>query len=505
MSRLPVLGARVSRRVLLVHLERSGPTLPKIHLPAMGLLSIAAFLEARGHHVRVLHDGLRRAVDPAYELHRWVDRGAYEVVGLSLQWHQQAREVVAAAATLKALRPAPMIVLGGFTASVFADEILRDHPAVDFVIRGDAELPLSLLLDRPEEVSLIPNLVYRDGQGQIRRSTPRTQIDPQQALELDHTRFDLLEDRDRYLSARMEGPGEGASFSYSAGRGCEAACVYCGGGRGMQRRHQLRERTVLFPVEHVAEQLGRAASAGLTRWSTCFDPEPGGDYYQQLFRQLRAQQTRITAIFDCFTLPTETFIEEFAATFGPGSSLNLSPEVGSSSLRRRIRTWSYSNDELLGAIAMILARGLGCSIYFSSGFPWELRPEVTKTLALIDTIRRTYPQAQVYAGAIDLEPGSPLFQHQSKLGVRSNVHDFRGLLDAQMDDRTIHYRTDHLDQDEIEERIRLYRVAAACTEPQPLFSRVYSDLDHSPYPMTVARQACGPCPSFGRCYGSAPT
>lgn len=502
MSRLPVLGTSVGRRVLLVHLERRGPTSPKIHLPAMGLLSIAAFLEARGHQVRVLHDGLRRAIDPTHELHRWVERGEFEVVGLSLQWHQQAREVVAAAQTLKQLARAPTVVLGGFTASVFAEEILREHPAVDFVIRGDAELPLSRLLEHPGDLSSVPNLVYRDEQGEIRRSSHRTQVQGEQALELDHTRFDLLEDRDRYLSARMEGPGEGASFSYSAGRGCEAACVYCGGGRGMQKRHQLRDRTVLFPTEHVAEQLSRAASAGLTRWSTCFDPQPDSDYYPQLFRELRKRQTRITAIFDCFTLPTETFVREFAATFAAGSSLNLSPEVGSFSLRRRIRTWSYSNDELLGAIETIISHGLGCSVYFSSGFPWERRPEVNETLTLIDAIRRRHPAAQIHAGAIDLEPGSPLFRHQSRLGVHSDIHDFKGLLEAQMEDRQIHYRTDHLGQQEIEDRIRLYRVAASCTEPQPLFSRASFDLARSPHPMAVAQQACSACASSSRCYPS---
>jgi radical SAM superfamily enzyme YgiQ (UPF0313 family) len=343
-------------------------------------------------------------------------------------------------------------VLGGFTASRFAEEILRDHPEVDFVIKGDAEVPFAALLDAHEGADLarVPNLVYREA-GVVKTSEVLHYVDETEVRALSFSRFDLVSRADDCLRLRMDTvpPDAEPSFSFSAGRGCDAACLYCGGGRQVQKKYQLRARTVMFPIDYVVNELAALSGRGVRRWSTCFDPVPSSNYYVDLFRAIRERGLELIAIFDCFQLPRIEFLDAFQATFLAGSALNLSPETGSESLRRRIRTWTYDNAKLFEALERISARRIACSVYFSTGFPFETPDDFEQTIVLVQEIVRRFPEVQIHAGAIDLEPGSPLFDHQAQLGIESDVFDFPSLLRSQKIAREIRYRTRAFTSEEI--------------------------------------------------------
>jgi hypothetical protein len=65
----------------------------------------------------------------------------------------------------------------------------------------------------------------------------------------------------------------------------------------------------------------------------------------------------------------------------------------------------------------------------------------------------------IHAGAIDLEPGSPLFDHQAQLGIESSIHDFRSLLAAQQEPHEISYRTRAFSASEIGANLERIRTA----------------------------------------------
>ena len=58
-----------------------------------------------------------------------------------------------------------------FSATCFAEEILREHPAVDAIIRGEGEKPLVELVRQvasgTRAFAEIPNLIWRDGGGVV--------------------------------------------------------------------------------------------------------------------------------------------------------------------------------------------------------------------------------------------------------------------------------------------------------------------------------------------------
>jgi hypothetical protein len=66
---------------------------------------------------------------------------------------------------LKMSNPGIIIIAGGYTASMYPDQLVNQF-GVDFVIRGDGEIPLAMLvqtlIESPSDVGNVPNLVGRD-------------------------------------------------------------------------------------------------------------------------------------------------------------------------------------------------------------------------------------------------------------------------------------------------------------------------------------------------------
>jgi hypothetical protein len=66
---------------------------------------------------------------------------------------------------LKCANPAITIIAGGYTASMYPEQLVNNF-GVDFVIRGDGEIPLTqlvqALLESPADINKVPNLVGRN-------------------------------------------------------------------------------------------------------------------------------------------------------------------------------------------------------------------------------------------------------------------------------------------------------------------------------------------------------
>ncbi len=103
------------------------------------------------------------------------------------------------------------LILGGQYSNLKYATILRDHPQVSFVVRGDGETALPALLHalrtggRPEQV---PNLVWRDW------TTGKLRINPMDYIDLD-------------IYPAPAFPGSQAVLPYESMRGCPFSCRFC--------------------------------------------------------------------------------------------------------------------------------------------------------------------------------------------------------------------------------------------------------------------------------------
>jgi radical SAM superfamily enzyme YgiQ (UPF0313 family) len=144
--------------------------------------------------------------------------GAF-LIGISSLFSAYSALALETASVVKRACPQACVVLGGHHPTAMPEQVIQ-HPAVDFVLRGDGEIGLPLLSKAVRQqlpLDGIPGLVQRcsDGTFSIRSPAVAHDLDrlPQPAL-------DLI----RWSHYQRAGQ---SSFALSAGRGCPLKCSYC--------------------------------------------------------------------------------------------------------------------------------------------------------------------------------------------------------------------------------------------------------------------------------------
>src|SRR6266851_9125614 len=132
-------------RILLVAMPDTASSLDRVmKFPNLGLCSIAA--QVPTHEVRILDlvlrpQGVRRCVLEE------VATFAPDLVGYSAMSFQYDTARVLAGA-VRAAAPGALHVLGGYHATVLADQVAaRDGRVFDFIVRGEGELAFRRLVD----------------------------------------------------------------------------------------------------------------------------------------------------------------------------------------------------------------------------------------------------------------------------------------------------------------------------------------------------------------------
>ncbi len=196
----------------------------------LALRYIAASLEAAGHTVRLIDFHDRMQIESvAATIATW----APDVVGLSMVFTVRSREFTEVARAARAAGYRGHLVAGGHFAALHAEQLLADQPALDTVVLGEGEAPMTELvgdLDHPERVD---GLCYRDRSGRPVRTASRPNSD-----DLDHRPWPTRPERfHRYLDRPIA--------NLLSSRGCYADCHFCsisafhrqsGGSRFRQRK-----------------------------------------------------------------------------------------------------------------------------------------------------------------------------------------------------------------------------------------------------------------------------
>lgn len=145
-------------------------------LPALGVGYLAAAVEARGHEAAFVDAPLL-----GLDIAGTADAVLAErpgVVGISCLT-KLAASGYALAAELKRRAPEIPIVMGGPHVSAFPDGILQEQPGVDILVPGEGELTFGELLDcmeRGQSWAGLEGIVYRDADGQVVATPPRTPV-----------------------------------------------------------------------------------------------------------------------------------------------------------------------------------------------------------------------------------------------------------------------------------------------------------------------------------------
>ena len=192
--------------------------------PSFGLLSIAAYLQAKtGFAVAILD--CTTFSDPWGELARRIEAAKPDLIGVTCSATCLSPEALQTIRLAKKISPGSVVVAGGGHFSLLAEEVLAEIQTLDYIITGEGEVTFCELAARLEQaeksVDDIPGLAFlRDDR--VVFTGPRGLLKDLDSLPM--PAYHLLDmEADAYY---WHGMGRRA-FGISTSRGCGDCCAYC--------------------------------------------------------------------------------------------------------------------------------------------------------------------------------------------------------------------------------------------------------------------------------------
>ncbi len=411
----------------------------------MGVTGLVNVLRQDGITVRGINLPLEQALNHSFDLRKWLaGQPAAQVILLDLHWYEHSFGAIDIARVSHEVRPEIWTVLGGLTASAFAREILESHPAVDLIVRGDAEQPLlqlvRYLLKHPRnevsgaDLQNIANLSYRAG-GEIVEAPLAYCATDEDLDRLDLVDLGFLEHERHYCATQYVFTGLLAERDLPTisghwlciARGCRYECSFCGGCRSAHRALAGRTKVVTRSAARVADDLTRLAAKGVLQACLSHDLSAlGEDYWLALFAEMDELDIKIGLYNEFFQLPSAAFIEGFARRARPlHSCVAFSPLSGSEAVRR-LNGKRYSNERFFHALDLCKRHGLPVLVYFSLNLPGENEQTLDETLAMAGRICAEYPAhlLRILDTLHTLDPHSPMSRKPERFGIQTSMVTF---------------------------------------------------------------------------------
>lgn len=407
-----------------------------INLPAMGLFGLADYLRQHNYESRIIHFGVEQYVHGTIDLDRIITEHCPAIIGLSLHWHFQSYDVIETAKTIKRTHPEVAVLLGGFTASHFAEEILRTFDCIDFIIRGDAEVPLAMLLAQHlhgRNYEQVPNLAFRQD-GDTMLGTISYVADAKMLNSISFTDFTFMKDWpvfvesfSRYFSLSGISPrfqraifGWRRMYPVVLGRGCKWNCSYCGGSRESQKTINNRTKVCMRSVDSVLVSLQDLERFGFEATCLALDPLSPADadeFYESLFDGIQRIGISLHCEIERYSLPSRRFLRRFHEVLPNDSFVTLSPNSHSESIRRKNGAYRYSNEELEDCLRIMDEEGVDCALYFTCGLPFESAYDLEVMAKYQRYLRKRFGRVQCKTSMIEIEPASPMSTNAETYGI----------------------------------------------------------------------------------------
>jgi len=414
----------------------------------MGLFPMAEFLTRHGFDAEIIHTDL----EAGKTLQEIIDFDKVDVVGLDDHWVNQSVTAMETAQEIKRIKPGMFVVLGGYSASLFAEEIIRDFPQIDAVVRGDGEIPIVELARvlheekiaghdigfdvNPEKLRKVQNLVWRDpGKNVIANEITYTAT-AEDMEKLDFAAVEYLRNWEGYLLSSFfytnyKPIRNSPMFLLEAARGCEYACTFCGGNCVAQKKMANRTRTVHRSVESAMTTVRKAISYGFETFYTSLEWENSDDWFIELFEQVKKEKLEINYTYGCWRLPSPALVDAMSGA-SKEVIIEISPETSIDELRKKNKDVriAYTNREMEECLDYInTKKNVKVQLFFGFYVSGDTPETLIKTAEYILSLAIKYP------GLVELEyanfstdPGSLLFFNPEKYGIDIKVRNFKDYL-----------------------------------------------------------------------------
>ncbi len=457
------------------------PSTPVFEMYPIGLTTIAEYLERHGLRVRIVNLAVRMLNTDRFDPENLIRDLKPAAFGIDLHWMPHAHGAIEVARICKKHHPDIPVMLGGFSATYYHEELIN-RPEVDFVVRGDStEVPVLKLMQhltgRPGAPSLpdIPNLTWQEPGGAVRANEISYSPD-----NLDHVLIDysyVIKAVARYRDLASVIPFKGwLGYPITAAlsvRGCTHNCRTCGGSATAFAALHNRRRPAYRAPEDLAQDIRNIARFSKGPVFILGDIRQAGDEYADRFlRAIHGFQGPV--ILELFKDADREFIHRVADAM-PNWTLEISLESHSEEVRKAFGR-PFKNGPTEDTMRYALELGVKrLDIFFMIGLPKQDYQSVMDTVDYCRYLmgdldqgpsRRLIPFISPLAPFLD--PGSPVFENPERYGYRfffRSLEEHRQALVQPSWKYVLNYETEWMDRDQIvdstyEAGLRLNRLKA---------------------------------------------
>ncbi len=395
----------------------------------IGFLTMSDYLKRHGLSVRIVNLAIKMLRDPSFNPEAFIEELKPSAFGIDLHWLPHVDGSLSLAHMIKRHHPEIPVIFGGLSASYYYDEIMREYPSVDFVLRGDStEEPLRLLLEAVKTgggYEDVPNLVWRNEGGSVVKN--EFSFRPE---NLDYIHFNyphLLK-----MALKYHDPSGYIPFRFWLTypvtavfqcRGCNRNCGSCAGSLHSFKKLCMREKPCFRSPGLLARDIKQISEYTGAPVMVIGDILQAGEAYATDFLEaLRRLKVRNEVTIEFFAPPPRDFLPKIAASL-ENFNVEISPESHDPKVRSAFGK-SYENAALEETIEKLIK--LGCKridLFFMVGLPHQTYQSVMDTVeyceGLIERLggtKKVLPMIAPLAPFID--PGSRIFEDPEKFGYR---------------------------------------------------------------------------------------
>ncbi|MCU0285336.1 MAG: cobalamin-dependent protein [Acidobacteria bacterium] len=433
-----------------------------IFIMPMGLFALADALKKNTDgtiDIEIIHMDIESG-KPIEEI---LDFETLDVVGFDCHWVNQSLTVMQTAELIKQHKPGVFILLGGYSAGLFAEEIMGDYQQIDAIIRGDAEIPIVELCkalyeqkkyaassalptlsvpSSPLSLANVQNLVWRDARD-ARDANQKvcfnnfTYIAKAADMEkLDFAALELLRHWEHYRAAcpyfsHFEPFRTVPVFYLEVGRGCGYACTYCGGNCVAQKKISNREKTEFRSIDSVIKTIRKALSFGYQTFYTCMENEESDAWYIRLFQRLKSENIRINFCYSSWRLPSQGLIDAISSSC-EAVLLEISAESADDEVRKKNKDprLFYTTQQFEECFRYISQKtNIKVQLYFGYYLAFDTRETIFSTIRFaIDLLHKYSWFLEIGYDNLSTDPGSLFFFAPEKYELHYKPRTFKDYL-----------------------------------------------------------------------------
>ena len=439
------------------------PSTPIFEMYPIGFASLSEYLERHGLKVRIINVAMKMLKNEKFDVERLIRKNRPLAFGIDLHWIAHVQGALALAEMIKRFHPDIPVIMGGLSATYYHEDILRQYPFIDFVLRGDStEKPLVQLLQTIKnggDFKKIPNLTYRDGMNGIQINSLTHVPENLDEISIDYRH--IMKKVARYLDPTGYQPFiDWYAYPVTAVftcRGCIYSCKTCGGSAQTFRTMANRRKPAYRNPKLLAQDIFNISDhlhAPVMVIGDIF--QPGEEYGFTFLQEMKRRPITNHVAFEFFVPPSRAQLERIAESI-PNFNIEISPESHDEEVRKAFGR-PYGNQSLetmLGDAVDLGSKRI--DLFFMTGLPRQTYSSVLETVdycrSLLERFRpygKLFPFISPLAPFLD--PGSAVFEAPEKYGYHllcRTVEEHRQALLAPSWKYILNYETEWMNRDEI--------------------------------------------------------